>query len=98
MIFHNSFLAVPGERKNVAIIERSINVNGHPFLTICVAVQVLYQLKILTTAFFSMILLHKPLNWLQLISLAMLVSGVSIVQLSGLKQVSVVCFGLGPQK
>lgn len=53
--------------------------------------QVLYQLKILTTALFSVILLRKALNWLQWISLTILVSGVSMVQLSGLKQV-----GLSP--
>lgn len=55
------------------------------FVSLCTALQVLYQLKILTTALFSVILLRKALNWLQWVSLTILVSGVSMVQLSGLK-------------
>ncbi|XP_041348832.1 UDP-galactose translocator-like [Gigantopelta aegis] len=44
--------------------------------------QVTYQLKILTTAIFSVILLHKHLSRLQWTSLVILIMGVSIIQLT----------------
>ncbi|XP_031571782.1 uncharacterized protein LOC116305920 [Actinia tenebrosa] len=43
--------------------------------------QVTYQLKILTTALFSVVMLNKSLNKLQWLSLFMLFGGVSVVQL-----------------
>ena len=43
--------------------------------------QVSYQLKILTTAIFSVVMLNKSLNKLQWLSLFMLFLGVSVVQL-----------------
>ncbi len=48
--------------------------------------QVLYQLKILTTALFSIFLLRRRLETLQWLSLVLLVGGVSLVQLSGQQQ------------
>lgn len=47
--------------------------------------QLLYQLKILTTALFSVILLKKTLNFKQWISLCVLVLGVGLVQASSIK-------------
>lgn len=44
--------------------------------------QVTYQLKILTTAFFSVTMLRRSLNKLQWISLLLLTAGVAIVQVS----------------
>lgn len=43
--------------------------------------QVTYQLKILTTAFFSVVLLRKPLSRLKWISLALLTAGIALVVL-----------------
>lgn len=43
--------------------------------------QVTYQLKILTTAVFSVFMLNKSLNKLQWVALLMLFAGVSVVQL-----------------
>uniref|UniRef100_F1L884 UDP-N-acetylglucosamine transporter n=1 Tax=Ascaris suum TaxID=6253 RepID=F1L884_ASCSU len=43
--------------------------------------QVTYQLKILTTAFFSVTMLNKKLNGIKWISLIMLTAGVALVQL-----------------
>lgn len=43
--------------------------------------QVTYQLKILTTALFSVILLHRRLSFLKWVSLVTLTAGVAIVQL-----------------
>lgn len=43
--------------------------------------QVSYQLKILTTALFSIAMLSKPINRVQWLSLFMLFVGVSVVQL-----------------
>lgn len=42
---------------------------------------VTYQLKILTTALFSVTMLRKPLSWTQWFSLVLLFAGVSLVQL-----------------
>lgn len=47
--------------------------------------QVLYQLKILTTALFSVVLLRRHLDLSKWLSLIVLVGGVSLVQVSGLK-------------
>jgi len=47
--------------------------------------QVLYQLKILTTAIFSVVLLRRRLDLSKWLSLVVLVGGVSLVQVSGLK-------------
>jgi len=47
--------------------------------------QVLYQLKILTTAVFSVVLLNRQLTCRQWLSLLVLIVGVSLVQTSGLK-------------
>jgi len=44
---------------------------------------VTYQLKILTTALFSILLLNKHISWLQGVSLIVLTIGVACVQLSG---------------
>ncbi|XP_041129763.1 UDP-galactose translocator-like [Polyodon spathula] len=54
--------------------------------------QVTYQLKILTTAIFSVMMLHKSLSRLQWISLLLLFAGVAIVQVEqegGRKEASV---------
>lgn len=48
-----------------------------------ISLQVTYQLKILTTALFSVILLSKKLSSLQWVSLVTLFVGVAMVQLSG---------------
>jgi solute carrier family 35 (UDP-sugar transporter), member A1/2/3 len=50
-----------------------------------IPVQVLYQLKILTTALFSVLMLGKQLDRNKWLSLLILVTGVSLVQLSGLE-------------
>jgi len=50
--------------------------------------QLLYQLKILTTAIFSVILLNKSLNFKQWISLCVLCFGVGLVQTSSLLNIS----------
>ncbi|KAF4759385.1 hypothetical protein FOZ63_003713, partial [Perkinsus olseni] len=47
--------------------------------------QITYQGKILTTALFSVLMLHKKLSHKQVLSLVVLLVGVSIVQLSQLK-------------
>ena len=49
-----------------------------------------YQLKILTTAVFAVIMLNKKLIKLQWFSLVVLVAGVAMVQLSDSKESSVV--------
>lgn len=46
-----------------------------------ISLQVSYQLKILTTALFSIAMLSKPINRVQWLSLFMLFVGVSVVQL-----------------
>ena len=51
-----------------------------------------YQLKILTTAVFAVIMLNKKLIKLQWFSLVVLVAGVAMVQLSDSKESSVVSF------
>lgn len=43
--------------------------------------QVTYQLKILTTALFAVLLLGKRLQWLQWVSLVLLMAGVALIQL-----------------
>jgi UDP-sugar transporter A1/2/3 len=43
--------------------------------------QVTYQIKILTTAFFSVVLLGRPLVWNQVLGLCILTGGVALVQL-----------------
>ncbi|KAF4719416.1 hypothetical protein FOZ63_027042, partial [Perkinsus olseni] len=48
--------------------------------------QITYQGKILTTALFSVLMLHKKLSHKQVLSLVVLLVGVSIVQLSQLKE------------
>ncbi|KAF4659212.1 hypothetical protein FOL47_007684 [Perkinsus chesapeaki] len=48
--------------------------------------QITYQGKILTTALFSVLILHKRLSQKQVLSLIVLLIGVSIVQLSQLKE------------
>ncbi|KAF4654339.1 hypothetical protein FOZ61_008330 [Perkinsus olseni] len=48
--------------------------------------QITYQGKILTTALFSVLMLHKRLSHKQVLSLVVLLVGVSIVQLSQLKE------------
>lgn len=48
--------------------------------------QVTYQLKILTTALFSVILLHRSLSWTRWVSLVLLTIGVAIVQLPGVTE------------
>jgi hypothetical protein len=53
--------------------------------TVFVIEQVLYQLKILTTALFSVTMLGKQLDSLKWGALVVLVGGVSLVQISGLK-------------
>lgn len=47
--------------------------------------QVIYQAKILTTALFSCTLLNKPMSYKQVLALVVLMTGVSMVQVSGLK-------------
>ena len=49
-----------------------------------------YQLKILTTAVFSVLMLNKKLIKHQWLSLVVLVAGVAMVQLSDSKESSVV--------
>ena len=49
----------------------------------CICMQVTYQLKILTTALFSVILLGKKLSGIQWLSLFTLFIGVAMVQISG---------------
>lgn len=54
----------------------------HPIRYFCLcASQVSYQLKILTTALFSVAMLRKSISKLQWLSLFMLFVGVSVVQL-----------------
>ena len=58
----------------------------HMYMCVCVCVcllclQVTYQLKILTTAIFSVVMLRKQLGALQWVALVILFIGVSIVQL-----------------
>lgn len=52
----------------------------------CVCVQVTYQLKILTTALFSVLMLRKSLSRVQWFSLLLLFTGVAIVQVGGAKK------------
>lgn len=47
--------------------------------------QVTYQLKILTTAFFAVIILHRKLALLKWVSLILLTCGVALVQVNFLK-------------
>jgi len=47
--------------------------------------QVLYQVKLLTTAMFSVIILNRSFSTVRWISLAVLASGVALVQVSGMK-------------
>jgi drug/metabolite transporter (DMT)-like permease len=51
--------------------------------------QITYQLKILTTAVFAVLMLNKKLIRLQWISLVVLVAGVAMVQLSDSKETTV---------
>lgn len=44
--------------------------------------QVTYQLKILTTAFFAVVMLHKKLTLLKWFALILLTCGVAIVQVN----------------
>lgn len=53
---------------------------------VAVVLQVTYQLKILTTAIFSVTILRKQLTWLQWIALAILTLGVGIVQMQSYEQ------------
>jgi len=50
--------------------------------------QVTYQLKILTTALFSVWMFRKPLSRFQWFSLVVLFAGVSMVQLDDQKQMA----------
>ena len=50
-----------------------------------VTYQVLYQLKILTTAMFSVLLLRRHLHLVQWLSLLVLLGGIALVQVSGLE-------------
>ena len=56
-------------------------INLTRYNNICFYLKVTYQLKILTTALFSVFMLNKTLVKLQWLSLVMLFAGVSIVQL-----------------
>ncbi len=47
-----------------------------------------YQFKILTTAFFAVVILKKELSLTKWISLCILTGGIALVQLSGLRSVS----------
>jgi len=47
----------------------------------CCVIQVSYQLKLLTTALFSVVMLRKPLSIFQWLSLVILFAGIAIVQL-----------------
>ena len=51
---------------------------------VCLLKQVTYQLKILTTAMFSVVMLGKQLNATKWISLVLLMGGVALVQVSSL--------------
>ena len=56
--------------------------------------QVTYQLKILTTALFSVLMLSKKIDSLKWMSLIILTVGVSLVQVSVLQKVKLVSFWL----
>ncbi|KFZ62225.1 UDP-N-acetylglucosamine transporter, partial [Antrostomus carolinensis] len=57
--------------------------------------QVTYQLKILTTALFSVSMLSKKLGVYQWLSLVILMTGVAFVQFVGLMAVLIACFSSG---
>ena len=48
--------------------------------------QILSQLKILVTASFAVLILRTRLTWIKWLSLVILVAGVALVQVSGLKE------------
>jgi len=57
-------------------------------MSCCVIVQVTYQLKLLTTALFSVLMLRKQLSEFQWFSLFLLFAGIGIVQLQPQKSAS----------
>jgi len=50
--------------------------------------QVVYQAKILTTALFSCLILRKPMSYMQVLALSLLMVGVGCVQLSAMEDAS----------
>ena len=77
------------DRKIKNLVEKSkkqiipINILTLISLPLFLALQVTYQLKILTTALFSVVLLGKKLNRIKWLSLVILMFGVTLVQVSG---------------
>ncbi|KZS91105.1 nucleotide-sugar transporter [Sistotremastrum niveocremeum HHB9708] len=60
--------------------------------------QVTYQMKILTTAFFSVVMLHKPLSRTKWLSLLLLAVGVGVVQVQTGSGKSMRSHGMSPLK